>query len=112
MCSICHSERAIAIEESCDTNRFFASAQNDGGNTKRFFALLRMTVKLKDSSHSFRITLKTNHGGNVRRERAKICAPHIWRYDEVKRFFALLRMTSRVKRFFASLRMTPRFNIK
>ena len=38
MCDICHSERAIAIEESCDTKRFFAGAQNDSENTKRFFA--------------------------------------------------------------------------
>ena len=29
MCGICHSERAAAIEESCDTNRFFPNAQND-----------------------------------------------------------------------------------
>ena len=31
MSSACPSERAAAIEESCDTKRFFAGAQNDAG---------------------------------------------------------------------------------
>ena len=68
ICSACYSERATAIEESCDTNRFFTFVQNDewkknsllsGGRAARKFSRPPLRAQghiLRDSSLTFRVT--------------------------------------------------------